>query len=329
MITAGEMLTAENARALPLRERVGLVINTASAKDALQAILYAEQAGVRQVWTTQTPATADALTIYTLAATQTTTIRFGTSILPIYPRHPLVVAGQARTFHEFAPGRLRLGIGASHRPLVEGIYGIEMQAPLEYLREYTHVLRAALWEGKVDHQGRFLRVHASLPGTARVPILVSALGEGAFQAAGQVADGAISWVCPAPYLYQTALPALQSGAQHAQRPAPPLVAHVPVALTADRPTVLAAARKRLGNYGRMPFYRNMFARAGYQLSEDNLMPDALIDHLVVSGDETAILDRLAGLLADGLDELNVLLVPIDNEAQEWSHLARLIAKIEP
>ncbi len=329
MATGEEMLSSESVRALPVRERVGLVISTASARDAIQMIIAAEQAGVRQIWTIQGPATMDALTIYTAAATQTSTIRLGTSILPIYPRHPLAVVVQVRTFNELAPGRLRLGVGTSHRPTIEGIYGIEMTAPLEHLQEYVSVLRAALWEGKVDHQGRFYHVNANLPGTAHVPILIATLGRGAFKTAGELADGALSWMCPVPYLLSTGLPALQEGARQEQRPAPPLVAHVPVALDADRQTVFAAARKRLGHYGRLPFYRHMFAEAGYPIPEDGALPDALIDSLVVSGDEQTIVTRLSDLLlSSGLDELNLQLIPVRNEAQEWSHLAHLIGQLQ-
>jgi F420-dependent oxidoreductase-like protein len=327
MITAEEMLTAESVRSLPFRERIGLVINTGSAKDALQAIGAAEGAGVQQVWTTQGPTTEDALTIYAVAATRTATTRMGTSILPIYPRHPLALAAQVRTFHELAPGRLRLGIGTSHRPMIEGVYGIEMTAPMEYLREYVSVLRAALWDGKVDHQGHFYHVHANLPGIARVPILIATLGRGAFQTAGEIADGALSWMCPVLYLLKTALPALQEGARQAQRPAPPLVAHVPVALDPDRQAVLTAARQRLGHYGKLPFYRHMFAEAGYPVPEDGTLPEALIDNLVVSGDEHVVASRLTGLLSAGLDELNLMLIPVKDEAQERPRLAHLIGQL--
>ena len=334
MITAEEMLSAELVRALPLRERAGLVISTLNARDALQAILAAEQAGVRQVWTTQGPTTLDALAIYTTAAAQTSTIRMGTSILPIYPRHPLAVVAQARTFNELAPGRLRLGIGTSHRPIVEGVYGIEMQAPLERLREYTGVLRAALWEGKVNHHGRFYHASASFPGLNRVPLLVSALGKSAFRTAGELADGALSWICPVPYLLQTSLPALREGAQRAQRPTPPLIAHIPVALDLDPGTsapaphqMLAAARKRLGGYGKMPFYRNMFAEAGYAVSDDGILPDDLLTNLVVWGDEPTVFAHLSSLLSGGLDEINLMIIPVKDEAREWSRLAHLIGQL--
>lgn len=326
MATGEEMLSAESVRALPLRERLGLVIDTGSARKAIQAIIDAEQAGVRQIWTTQAPATVDALTVFTVAATRTAMIRLGTSILPTYPRHPLAVVAQVRAFNELAPGRLRLGIGPSHRPMIEGVYGIEMTAPLAHTREYAVVLHSALWEGTVDYHGRFYNVTASLPGTARVPILISALAPGAFQAAGELADGALSWNCPVPYLLQRALPALQKGAKELRRPAPPLVAHVPVAFDTDRQAVFVAARKRLGTYGKLPFYRNMFAEAGHPVPEDGTLPDALIDSLVVSGDEQTIAARLRELLSNGLDELLLLIIPVKNEAQEWSRLAHLIGQ---
>ncbi len=327
MTTGEEMLSADNVRALSARERIGLAVKMLNAREALQTIIAAEQAGVRQVWSTQGPGTIDALTIMAVAASQTSAIRMGTSILPTYPRHPLAVAAQVRAFNELAPGRLRLGIGASHRPTIEGMYGLEMTTPLAHTSEYVHVLRAALWEGKVEYQGRFYRVNASLPGTARVPILISALGSGAFRLAGELTDGAISWNCPVHYLLKTALPALQEGAAQAKRPAPPMVAHVPVAVGTDRQAVLAAARKQLAMYGRLPFYRHMFVEAGYAVLEDGTLPDALLDNLVVSGDEQTIATRLNGLLANGLDELLLLPVPVQNEAQELSQLAHLIGQL--
>ncbi len=327
MITGEDMLAANRVHGLLLRERVGLVISTVNAKAAIQAVIDAERAGVRQIWTTQGPHTVDALMVFAVAATRTSTIRMGTSILPIYPRHPLAVAAQVRAFNELAPGRLRLGLGTSHRPTIAGMYGIEMTAPLAYLREYVSVLRTALWEGKVDYQGRFFRVTASLPGTARVPVLVAALGARAFQAAGELADGVLSGNCPVPDLLKTALPALQQGAQQARRPVPPLVAHVPVALATDRQAVFTAARKRLANYGHLPFYRHMFAEAGYPVPEDGTFPEALLDNLVVSGDEPTIVNRLNDLLSNGLDELLLLPIPVKDEAQEWSRLAHLIGQI--
>jgi len=327
MITAEEMLTASAVRALPSQERVGLVINSSGAQGELRAIMDAEQAGVRQIWSTQGPTAVDVLGVFAVAAAQTSTIRLGTSIFPTYPRHPLALVAQVRTIHELAPDRLRLGIGPSHRRTIEGMYGIPMNAPLAHTREYIRVLRTALWDGKVVHQGRFYNITVNLPTTAPVPILNSALGKGAYKMAGELSDGAISWNCPVPYLLKSAFPALEEGARQAERSAPPLVAHIPVAYSTDRRAVLAAAQERFGLYGRLPFYQQMFAEAGYPVSQDGEIPEPLIDNLVVSGDEQTIADRLRELLSGNLSELLLQSIPVKNEAKEWSDLARLIGTL--
>lgn len=108
---------------------------------------------------------------------------------------------------------------------------------------------------------------------------------------------------------------------------PPLVAHIPVALGSDRRAALAAARLQLGGYGRFPFYARMFADAGFPVSPDGMMSDALIDSLVVSGDESAIAARLAELLMVGLDELLVMPIPVVDLEGEQARLTRLIGRL--
>jgi alkanesulfonate monooxygenase SsuD/methylene tetrahydromethanopterin reductase-like flavin-dependent oxidoreductase (luciferase family) len=259
-------------------------------------------------------------------AGRTQRIQLGTAITPTYPRHPLALAQQALTVADLAPGRLRLGVGPSHRHTMEGVYGLPMGEPLAHLREYVAVLRGLLWDGAADHRGRYFAVRASLPRAPRVPLPISALRAGAFRLAGEIADGALSWMCPAPYLLETALPALRAGAEAAGRPAPPLVAHVPVALSEDRAAVLAAGRARARGYAGSPFYARMFADAGFPLPGDGTVPDALVESLVVSGDEATVRARLGELLASGLDELLVMPVPVADAAGERARLARLLGQ---
>jgi alkanesulfonate monooxygenase SsuD/methylene tetrahydromethanopterin reductase-like flavin-dependent oxidoreductase (luciferase family) len=153
------------------------------------------------------------------------------------------------------------------------------------------------------------------------------LREKAFHLAGELADGAISWMCPVPYLLEKALPALQAGAARSGRPAPPLVAHLPVALGQDRQAMRAAARQQLGALGRLPFYAQMFAEAGFPVASDGTMSDALLDSLVVFGDEATIAARLADLLAQGLDEVLVKPLPVARPEDEQARLARLLGQL--
>ena len=321
------ILTSQDVSQLPVRGRRGLVIEARDVDTAMNKIRQAEQAGVQQVWMTQSVGMMDTLTLFAVAAMHTSRIRFGTSIVPIYPRHPLVMALQAMTIDSLAPGRLRLGVGTSHRHLMEDMYGLKMSSPLAYLHEYVGVMRQAAWEGKVDYHGKFFKVVSSFPRTAQIPLLISALGEKAFRMAGEISDGAISWVCPVPYLLDKALPALRAGAQASNRPAPPLVAHIPVALSTDDEAVHKAALARLSYYTKAPFYAHMFAEAGFPLAADGSGTDALVKSLVVAGNQAEVERRLRELIASGLDELMLMQVSVVDETREREQLLEIITSL--
>jgi F420-dependent oxidoreductase-like protein len=298
----------------------------ADAPTLLEIIVEAESHGVRQLWMTQGPTTVDSLTLYAAAFQRTTHIRLGTSIIPTYPRHPLALAQQTATVAALGPGRLRLGVGPSHRPAIEPTYGIPMESPLVHLREYIDILRGTLWDGRIDYRGRFFTANATLDSPPQVPLLISTLGEGAFRLAGAVADGAISWNCPASYLHTVGLPALHAGAQAVGRPTPPLVAHVWVALHHDAEAVRQAVRKTLSGYARLPFYANMFAAAGYPV-EDGSVSDALIESLVMMGDAATVTARLNELLGSGFHELLLTSVVVDDAAEERTRLFHLVGQL--
>lgn len=306
----------------------GLVVSLANPRDDLRTIQDIERLGVQTVWSTVGGANVDAVSVFAAAAAVTDTIAFGTSIVPTYPRHPVVLASQALTLEGFAPGRLRLGIGPSHRPTIEGGFGIPMGKPLSHLREYLAVLRSLLWTGKVDFHGEYYRVVMELPATLRpvtTPIPISALGVNAFRLAGEIADGAISWIAPVPYLVTTALPALVEGAQRGDRDVPPLIGHVPVAISTDRDAVRESGMKMFGNYGRLPFYANMFDAAGFPVENGRLTHRA-IDELIVSGSSDEVRAQLEGIQAEGIDELLISPVPIRNATEERQELSRIIAR---
>jgi F420-dependent oxidoreductase-like protein len=311
----------------PIRERVGLIVDGSNAAAAIKTIIAAEFAGVLRVWMSQPPNWPDALTTFAAALAKTSTINLGTSIVPTYPRHPLVLAQQALALHDIAPGRLRLGIGPSHRFIIEDMYGLQQSKPLAHLREYLEVLRTALWDGKVNHRGQFYKVEVIMPRTAQIPVFISTLGKMAFQLAGQIADGALAWVCPVSYLLNTGIPALHSSAAAVGRSAPKLIVHVPVALSEDRNSVLSIGHRYLDFYGKIPFYANMFSNAGFHIISDQVVPDALIDNLVISGNDATVAARLSQLLRAGLDELMISLVPIAGTGDEYAQLMQLIGRL--
>jgi alkanesulfonate monooxygenase SsuD/methylene tetrahydromethanopterin reductase-like flavin-dependent oxidoreductase (luciferase family) len=247
-------------------------------------------------------------------------------VTPTYPRHPITLAAQAIAINDLAPGRLQLGVGPSHKPVIEGSYGLPMGKPLAHLREYVTILRALLWEGAVDFSGDSFTVKTTLPAGVPVPnIPISALRPNAFRLAGEIADGAISWVTPIDYLTQTALPQMQAGAEAMGRERPPLIAHVPVSVSTDRAAARAAFRTQFPIYPKLPFYAAMFAEAGYPVTAGGEMTDELVETLAVSGDPEEIRARLEEIQARGIDELMVHHVVVADEETELAVLSEILA----
>ncbi|MEY3990561.1 MAG: hypothetical protein RI985_1642 [Chloroflexota bacterium] len=311
---------------MEFRERIGFSIGGADITQLLHTIEYAEQVGVRQIWMTQGPTSLDALTVYAAAMGQTQSIRLGTSIVPTYPRHPLALMQQAYTVDALSPGRLRLGVGSSHRPVIERTYGDPMPRPLSHLKSYVSVLHQASHHGSVDWHDEWFTARAQWPQAPRIPILVATLGESAYHQAGMIADGAISWNTPLAFLQNTALPALTDGATAANRPRPPLVAHAWVSLHPDTDAVVAATLDTVSGYARLPFYANMFAAAGYAV-HDGVVDSALAQAIVMHGDESAIRDRLAQFFDSGVDEVLLTVVNVGDVADSQRRLFEMVGRM--
>jgi alkanesulfonate monooxygenase SsuD/methylene tetrahydromethanopterin reductase-like flavin-dependent oxidoreductase (luciferase family) len=314
---------AENSH----RTRVGLGVTRRVARETIDLIKRAEAGGVAMVWSTMNALGNDLPTIYAAAAVQTERVTLGTSIVPAFTRHPLALATQALVIENLAPGRLRLGIGTSHRPTMADAYGLEFSRPIAQLREYVQVLRTALHQGEIAFSGDYYQVNAKLSAQAQTPVLLAALREHAFEMAGELSDGAISWYCPPDYLLNAANAAMLRGAQAEGRPTPPLIAQINVAFESagrDRETVRAEMQAAVVGTAGAPFYARMYAASGYPFATDGTPPDALVDQLVISGDEAAITAGLTDLLDHGIDELLLTLMPGPDRESEENRLIALI-----
>ena len=307
----------------------GIVLSHKTPKETIKAIIDADKKGIQTVWSISGGINPDLLTYYAAAAVQTKQIHFGTSIIPILPRHPTTLIAQVMVLEDLAPGRVRLGIGPSHKYSMEQMLGLNFDHAHGKLREYVMILRQGLWEGKIDFSGEYYKVHQlSLPEhitPPKTPILISALREKAFELAGEIADGAISWMCPIEYLLKTAKPALQKGAQKAHRETPPLIAHIPVAFSDDFDKVLTASHKQLGRYGKMPFYATMFSDAGFPVGKNGELSDDLINNLVVWGTASQIQEKLKDIMHRGIDELLLLPVIVDDQEKEEQAIMDIIS----
>jgi alkanesulfonate monooxygenase SsuD/methylene tetrahydromethanopterin reductase-like flavin-dependent oxidoreductase (luciferase family) len=200
--------------------------------------------------------------------------------------------------------------------------GIQLNNPLGHLKEYLRLLKALLQNGSADFDGEFFQAHESIAEPVDVPVMASALQRGSFELCGAEADGAISWVCPASYLRDVALPAMQKGAEQAGRPVPPLIAHVPFCVHENIDEVRTAFREQFAVYPTLPFYRRMLIASGYPEASNATWSDAMIDGLVIYGDEAKATERLQELLDLGATE--VLASPVLVGSDRSASLARTL-----
>ena len=289
--------------------RIGVAAMGGSAVDIVNRIEDFERRGIPAAWLTTGGAGLDGLSLFAAAAVRTERILMGTCIIPTFPRHPIVAVQQVQVIAQLAPGRLRLGLGPSHRPMMEGMYGFDFKKPLTNLREYVHIVKTLLREGAVKFEGFHYRVDATVPHPITdVPIMASALSLGSYEFCGEATDGAISWVSPYDYLRDQAIPAIKRGAGKAGRDAPPMIAHVPLCVHDDPAEVRVAASEQLNNYTRLPFYVGMFTKAGFEEAGGG-WSQRMVDTVVVSGSETQVADRLRRLFDDGIGEVLVTIMP--------------------
>jgi F420-dependent oxidoreductase-like protein len=282
---------------------VGAVIGAPNPKDAVERIVEAERLGLGAAWMTSGSTGGDSVSTLAAAAAKTERILLGTAIVPIFPRHPITLAQQAQVIDSLAPGRFRLGLGASGRAGVEGTFGIPFGAPLGHMREYITIARELLQTGKVDREGRHYTAHSSIASTSDVKVMGAALGVGAFEMCGAKADGAISWICPRSYLEEVGLPALAAGADAAGRATPPLIVHAAVCVHDDMSEARQAVGGTFGGFLSSPHYASMFEAAGFPNVAERGWTDEMVDSVLIGGSEQQVHDRLDKVFEMGASEV--------------------------
>ena len=314
------------------QKRIGVMIGGTNVPgppgpELLADIERAEEMGIPAAWLVCGGSGIDSITLFAAAAMRTQRILFGTAIVQTFPRHPVLMAQQAQVLAQIAPGRFRLGIGTGHRPNMEATFGADFRAPLSHLSEYIRILKAILHDGTVDFNGRFYKANVRIAAPVDVPVMASALQPKSFELCGAEADGAISWVCPAEYLRDVALPAMKAGAERAGRPVPPLINGIPVCVHDNPEEVRAAVREQLV-HPRLPFYQRMFATAGLPEASNGVWSDAMIDASVLWGSESQVAENLHGLLSIGATEVLACPIPAgDNRDASMSRTLRLLSQV--
>lgn len=255
----------------------------------------ASEDGFASFWLSQING-PDALTALAAVAADAPGIELGTSIVPLYGRHPIALAQQALTAQAATGGRLVLGIGPSHQLLVEGMFGESYERPFTRTRDGLRALRRLLAGEPVALESPEFVARGQLAIDAPAcPILIAALGPRMLDLAGREADGTTLWMVGARTVAAHIAPRIRDAAAAAGRPSPRIVAGVPVCVTDAPERARAFAAERLKLYGQLPAYRAMLEREGVQGPED----------LLVTGPEDAVREQLGAFEEAGATDLRV------------------------
>jgi F420-dependent oxidoreductase-like protein len=278
---------------------------------------WAEEAGLSSAWIPQIPDDFDALTAAALVGSETARIEVGTAVVPVQPRHPVALAQQALSVQAVCGGRLSLGLGVSHHWIIDEMLGLSYERPAAVMRSYLDVLDAALrGPGPVDVENDLFRVHNPLDITdlAPTPVLIAALGPVMLRLAGERTDGTLLWMADERAIGSHVAPIITRAAQAAGRPAPRIVAGIPVCLCLDDETDAAVTRTNriLAEAEVSPNYQRLL----------DLGDARTVGDILAAGSESTIEKRLDAFADAGVTDIAARVVAIGENREELIASAR-------
>lgn len=270
----------------------------------------AEAEGFPAAWTVHFTRGIDSLSTLSVAGTVTSSIELGVGIVPTYPRHPMVMAQEAACVQTFCGGRFTLGVGVSHKPVIENLLGLRYASPANHMREYLSILGPMLRNESVTFSGDFYTVNQAsfmVPGydPSRPPsVVVGALGPKMIEVAGELSDGTITWLANPRALEAAIVPGLTKAAESAGRAAPRVIAGIPVAVCDDVEQGKATVEETFARYGGLENYQKVFALGGVSKVSD----------IAIVGPEDTIQAQLRRLADAGATELWPAVFPVGPDA---------------
>ena len=286
--------------------RIGLSGGGATIDRVIEQAIEAEADGFATLWYAGA-ASADPLLPIAFAGRATTTLELGTSVVQTYPVHPVQLAQRATAVAD-AVGRpaFTLGVGPSHAPVIEGMYGLDYAHAGRHTEEYVTVLAQILRGEAVDFDGVDFRVHrGALPASPKIPVplLVSALAPRLLRVAGEIADGTILWMANARAVATHVAPGIRAAAEGAGRPEPRIVVGLPVAVHDDVEEARTVAAEQFAVYGSLPNYQRILARGGVDNPAD----------AAVLGDEAAVTAQIEAIFEAGATDFWAAPFPVGTD----------------
>lgn len=277
--------------------KIGISSSTANGtiNDIISEAAQVEVDGFASYWISNI-FSHDALTALALIGQKVPRIELGTSVVPTYPRHPMMLAQQSHTVNAVIDGRLCLGIGLSHKVVIEGMMGMSYDKPVRHLREYLSVLGSLSNTQKVSFAGEVYTTHAELAIAGAKPfgIVVAALGAQMLRVTAALADGTITWCTGPKTLASLTVPTIRAAAEELGRPAPRVIAALPVCVTKDVVAARERAAKVLAVYGQLPSYRSMLDHEGVAGPAD----------IAIFGTASEVVDRISALREIGVTDFS-------------------------
>lgn len=297
--------------------RLGLMVGPERGRYATKVermvtdVQWAEDAGFDTVWLPEVPDDFEVLTACAAVGAQSSSIEIGTAVIPIQPRHPVVLAKQALSVQAICGGRLSLGLGVSHHWIIDEMLGLPYERPVATMRAYLDVLDQALrGPGTVDVENDFFRIHQPLDITdiARTPVLLAALGPQMLKLCGERADGTVLWMADERAIGSHVVPAINAAAEAAGRPSPRVIAGIPVCLCRDDEVEIAVARTNrvLAEAETSPNYQHLLDRGDAQQVGD----------LLAAGSESSIEKRFQSFADAGVTDLSFRVVAIGDTRED-------------
>lgn len=290
-------------------------VNTVDGQ--VQSVVNAEKDGFDAIWFGQIFG-PDVLTVLALAGERTSRIELGTSVVPTYPRHPHMLAAQALTVQAASNGRFNLGIGLSHAPVVEGMWGLSYDRPAVHMREYLSVLLPLVREGRVSFNGEFFRVNTTVqvPAPKPPPVLIAALAPVMLRMAGEMTDGTITWMAGPKAVETHIVPRIMKAAKGAGRPEPRVVVGLPIAVTDDSAAARERAARSFQIYGTLPNYQRMLNIEGVNGPAE----------VAVVGNENEVEKQLRDLASAGATDFLGGMFPVGDDVQASLGRTRTLLK---
>jgi F420-dependent oxidoreductase-like protein len=237
----------------------------------------------------------DPVSVLTVAATRTSSIRLMTGVQSIFTRHPAAAAAAAMSAGATANGRFTYGIGLSHQRVVEGSLGMSFERPAARMREYLDIMLPLLAGEAVDHAGEFYSYRGQIRSRDReeVPVILAAMAPVMLRLAGERTAGTVLWMAGAQAVREHVAPRLRRAAAGAGQGEPEIVAMVPVSLTTHPRAARERADEQFANYGDLPSYRDMIERSGGAGPGD----------VILAGDEATLRAGLTEMKESGVTTL--------------------------